>query len=165
MNVIDTILTAINVLLAIASAFGARKSLKYYRKSKNLSIYTQINKSLIEIQKMLIKLPEALSASSQSLRGKKGLSLQNTLCGIGQELNNSLMEIGADIPVEYSDDLKNLQNDGKFELQKYINSFISGEAVKENCIDGNDYYLCQERLKEMQEYLKRKSSDVGEELK
>lgn len=71
MNVIDTILTAINVLLAIASAFGARKSLKYYRKSKNLSTYTQINKSLIEIQKMLIKLPEALSASSQSLRGKK----------------------------------------------------------------------------------------------
>lgn len=165
MKVFDIILTGINVLLAIASAFGAWKSLKYYKKSKNLSIYTQVNKSLIEIQKMLIKLPEALSASSQSLRGKRGMSLQNTLCGIGQELNNSLMEIGADIPIEYSDDLKRLQNDGDFELQKYINSFISGEAVKENCIDFNDFNLCQERLKEMQEYLKRKSSDVGEKLK
>lgn len=165
MKVFDIILTGINVILATTSAFGAWKSIKYYQKSKNLSIYTQINKSLIEIQKMLIKLPEVLSASNQSLRGKRGMNLQNTLCGIGQALNNSLMTIGADIPVECSNDLKKLQNDGDFELQKYINSLINGEAVKENSIDFNDYDLCQERLNEIQEYLKRKSSDIGEELK
>ena len=59
MGMLDVILTIINVLLAIVSGLGAYKSVKYFQKSKNLTIFAQINKALVEIQKMLIKLPEA----------------------------------------------------------------------------------------------------------
>lgn len=89
----DSILTGINILLTIISGIGAYKSIKYFRKSRNLTIFAQTNKALIEIQKMLIKLPEALTASNMAMRGKKGMNLQNRICNIGQELNISLTEI------------------------------------------------------------------------
>lgn len=73
MTMLDIGLTVINVILAIVSGIGAYKSAKYFQKSKNLTIFAQINKALVEVQKMLVKLPEALSASNLSRRGKKDL--------------------------------------------------------------------------------------------
>lgn len=75
---LDAVLTIINVILTVVSTVGAWNSIKYFRKSKNLTIFAQTNKALVEVQKMLIKLPEALSASNSSRRGKKGLSLLST---------------------------------------------------------------------------------------
>ena len=165
MDALDSVLTVINVILAVVSGVGAYKSLKYFRKSRNLTIYAQTNKALIEIQKMLSKLPEALSASNMGMRGKKGFSLQNTLCSIGKELNSSLIEIRSSLPSEYSQKFGSLQDDTSFSLQRYINSFISGEAVTENGIDSTEYNLCQTRLVAMQDYLKRLVSETEEKLK
>lgn len=163
MDKVDIVLTVINVILTVFSGVGAYKSIKYFRKSRNLTIYAQTNKALIEIQKMLSKLPEALSASNK--RGKKGFSLQNTLCNIGQELNSSLNEIRSSLPSEYSQEFGNLQDDINFNLQRYINSYISGEAMTENGIDSTEYNLCQIRLVAMQDYLKKKVSETEEKLK
>ena len=163
MDTLDIVLTVINVILAVVSGVGAFNSLKYFRKSRNLTIFAQTNKALIEIQKMLSKLPEALSASNK--RGKKGFSLQNTLCNIGQELNSSLNEIRSSLPSEYSQEFGNLQDDINFNLQRYINSYISGEAMTENGIDSTEYNLCQIRLVAMQDYLKTKVSETEEKLK
>lgn len=138
---LDVVLTIINVILAVVSAFGAWNSIKYFRKSKNLTIFAQTNKALVEVQKMLIKLPEALSASNSSRRGKKGLSLHNTLCDIGKELNANLTEINSNIPTEYSDAIRQLQNKDGFILQAYINSYISGDAVQNNGILLFPFYL------------------------
>lgn len=121
MDILDIVLTIINVILAVISGVSAYNSLKYFRKSHNLTIYAQTNKALIEIQKMLIKLPEALSASNMGMRGKKGFSLQNTLCNIGQELNSSLIETRSSLPSEYTQEFGRLQDDTSFSLQKYIN--------------------------------------------
>lgn len=140
-------------------------SIKYFRKSKNLTIFAQTNKALVEVQKMLIKLPEALSASNSSRRGKKGLSLHNTLCDIGQELNANLTEINSNIPTEYSDAIRQLQNKDGFNLQAYINSYISGEAVQNNGIDSDDFNVCQARLLEIQDYLKKSALETEEKLK
>ena len=83
-------------------------------KIKNQLNETVMIQALVEVQKMLIKLPEALSASNSSRRGKKGLSLHNTLCDIGQELNANLTEINSNIPTEYSDAIRQLQNKDGF---------------------------------------------------
>ena len=165
MDKVDIVLTVINVILTFFSGVGAYKSIKYFRKSRNLTIYAQTNKALIEIQKMLSKLPEALSASNMGMRGKKGFSLQNTLCNIGQELNSSLIEIRSSLPSEYTQEFGRLQDDTSFSLQKYINSFISGEAVTEKGINSTEYNLCQTRLVAMQDYLKRLVSETEEKLK
>ena len=125
----------------------------------------QTNKALVEIQKMLIKLPEALAASNFSRRGRKGFSLHNTLCDIGQELNASLNEINSNIPADYSVQIRQLQNKDGFNLQAYINSYISGDAVKDNGIDSEDFDSCQARLLEMQDYLKKAALETAEKLK
>ena len=70
MDKVDIVLTVINVILAVISGLSAYNSLKYFRKSHNLTIYAQTNKALIEIQKMLSKLPEALSASNMGMTHK-----------------------------------------------------------------------------------------------
>ena len=165
MGMLDVILTIINVLLAIVSGLGAYKSVKYFQKSKSLTIFAQINKALVEIQKMLIKLPEALSSSSFSRRKRKGFSLYNTLCDIVQELNASLNEINSNIPADYSEQIRQLQNKDDFNLQAYINSYISGDAVKDDGIDSEDFNFCQARLLEMQEYLKKVALETEEKLK
>ena len=61
MSKLDIGLTVINVVLAIISGVGAYRSIKYFRKSRNLAIYAQTNTALTEIQKVLMKLPEALA--------------------------------------------------------------------------------------------------------
>ena len=160
MSVWDVALTIINVILAIISGIGAYNSVKYFRKSKNLTIF-----ALVEVQKMLIKLPEALSSSNSSRRGKKGLSLHNALCDIGQELNVNLTEINSNIPAEYSGELRQLQNKDGFNLQTYINSYISGDAVKDNGIDSEDFNSCQAKLLEIQDYLKKVALETEEKLK
>lgn len=162
---LDVILTIVNIILAIVSGIGAYNSLKYFRKSKNLTVFAQTNKVLVEVQKMLIKLPEALLASNSSRRGKKGLSLHNTLCDIGKELNADLTEINSKMPAEFSDKILRLQNKDGFNLQIYINSYISGDAVKDNGIDSDDFYACQARLLEIQEYLKKAAMETEEKLK
>lgn len=165
MGNLDIGLTVINVVLAILSGVGAGKSLKYYKKSKNLTVFAKTNKVLIEVQKMLTKLPEALSAASKSQNKQKGFNLKYKLCSIGQDLNGSLIEINSNIPTEYTNAIRNLQSKGGFDLQTYINSYISGEAIKENSIDFDKYNLCQKRLDEIQDYLKKIADEIEEKLK
>ena len=98
-------------------------------------------------------------------REKKGFSLNNTLCDIGKNLNTSLIEVNSNIPIKYSDKLHELQNKDGFNIQIYINSYISGEAVKDYGIDSKDYNLCQARLLEMQDYLKKVVSETEEKMK
>ena len=69
---LDVVLTIINVILAVVSALGAWNSIKYFRKSKNLTIFAQTNKALVEVQKMLIKLPEPSREKHSCRESSKG---------------------------------------------------------------------------------------------
>lgn len=94
-----------------------------------------------------------------------GTSVHNTLCDIGKELNANLTEINSNIPTEYSDAIRQLQNKDGFILQAYINSYISGDAVQNNGIDSDDFNVCQARLLEIQDYLKKAALETEEKLK
>lgn len=165
MEKFESILTIINIILTIISSVGAYKSIKYFRKSRNLTIYAQTNKALVEVQYMLNKLPEVLVAFNMEKRAKKGFSLQNTLSNVGQELNSSLAKIVVCVSPDHSKKLRNLQNIERFNLQKYINSCISGEIIKESGLDTEAYDLCQESLINIQDYLKGVVYEIEEKLK
>ena len=159
------ILTIINVLLTLASAYGAYKSLHYYNKSKVLTAHTNINKALVSVEEMLNKLPEALSAVNKNRQDNRGKNLNRIICEIGEELNRSYNEIHSCIPPDISEDFFGREIDGGFDLQKYINEFISGEALKEGTLDSDDYAVCQKCLKTMQVYLKAKLNEIDDKLK
>ena len=48
---------------------------------------------------------------------------------------------------------------------RYINSYISGDAVQNNGIDSEDFNVCQVRLLEIQDYLKKAALETEEKLK
>ncbi len=114
---------------------------------------------------MMYKLPEVLEAVSKARRKVKGFSLQNSLCSIGTDLNNSLIEIISLLPFHYSQEFIALQRDDKFNLQEYINSLISGEIVLENEIKLEGYNMCQEKLVLMHDSLKKQIAKTEEKIK
>lgn len=165
MDIFVIVLKGINWIATIISVAGAYKSYAYYKKSKLLTIYVNTNKALIEIEKMLNKLPEALSATNRSIQNKRGFSLPNTICSIGKELSDSYNAIRSCIPSEYLNEFSSLENFGSFNLQEYINGYISGTALKDNELESDNYNICQAQLKKMQDFLKHKISETEEKIK
>lgn len=166
MNGWDIAVLIINVVLTIISGFGAYKSIRYFKKSRHITIYAQTNKALGEIGKMLKLLPEALAAASST---KKGFNPENAVCEKGSELANSLNAIMNAIPSEYSTEFRLLQKNGDFELEQYIYSFIDKTVIIQvngrTTLDRTSFDTCQERLREMQEFLKKKIVEEENNLK
>lgn len=155
----------INMILTIISGIGAYKSIKCFQKSKNLANFLHTNEALVEVEKMLTKLSEALIASNSSRQSKRGFSLNNTLCSIGNELNASLIKITSNMPTKYSNEFLQLQRKDDFDLRAYINSYINGKAIKGQEIDVERYNICQNRIVEMQNYIKMVVEKTEEKLK
>lgn len=57
---LDVVLTIANIILTITSGIGAYNSLRYFRKSKNLTIFAQTNKVLVEVQKNIDKVTRSI---------------------------------------------------------------------------------------------------------
>ena len=73
------------------------------------------------------------------------------------------------IPSEYSTEFRALQKTNSFDLEQYIHSFIDKSVVIEDngrkTLERGKFDICQERLREMQEFLKRKIAEEEERLK
>ena len=165
MKTYDIIILCANVVITLVSFWGARKSLKYYKKSKNLTSHANLNKALLEIEKMQKKVPEALSALAQKRRNPRGCNPPKAISSLGEELSTSLIEIHSCIPSEYTVKFSDLEKTNIFNLQRFINECISEKPIiVENNFE-KDCIYCQERLNAMQEFLKDQIDKVGEKLK
>lgn len=166
MKIWDIVILIINILTAIASGIGAYNSNRYFKKSRHITIYAQMNTAFGEIDKMLKRLPEALSAASTY---KKGFSPEITIREIGTEMANHLNAIMSSIPSSYSGDFRAIQKIESFDLSQYINSLIDGTAIKNDSdrktLDRGSFDACQECLREMQEFLKKRIAEEEEKLK
>lgn len=161
---VDAILTIIGFAAAVVSICGGYKSLKYYRKSKVISAHTSINYAIIEIEKMLNKLPEALGATNACRRNSRGSNLEKTICEIGEELSKSYNKIRSSIPSEFSSRIFAKDKKDSFDLRRYIDSYISGDALQERGLNSEDYAACQNCLLEMLDDMKRELDKVEEEI-
>ena len=162
----DEIILIANIIITIASGIGAYKSFRYFKKSKYITIYAQSNQALNELSEMLKMLPEALAATTNTMRG---FSVENAIRDIGTQLSVHLNEIMSAIPTEYSAEFQKLQKAGVFTLEQYINSYIDGTAITEvngrKTLQRSSFDICQERLREMQIFLKQKIAEEEEKLK
>lgn len=162
MDRVFTIINAITTVIAVVSAF---RSWKYYKKSRALADHTNMNKALVVIEKMLCKLPDALSATNKSRqKSGKGMNLERTIGQIGSDLNVSYLEIHSCVPSAYANNLFKLEKEGNFELQKDINSYISGEALNQGVLNSNDYAKCQTQLMKMQEHIKKSIAEMPDKI-
>lgn len=166
MKTVDIIILIINILITIVSCVGACKSVRYFKKSKHITIYAQTNQALNKLGEMLKILPEALAATTNP---KRGFSVENAIRDFGTKLSDGLNEIMSAIPTEYSTEFQKLQKNNSFILEQYINSFIDGTAIEEEnerkTLKRASFDTCQERLRAMQTFLKQKIADEEEKLK
>lgn len=165
MEIVNIILTIVNCIITIITIVFAAKSHKYYKKSRALSEHTETNKALIEIEKMLNKLPEALAATTKYRQVKKGFNLERNISEIGKELIDSYNSIHSCIPSILAEQLFSLEKEGAFELYKYLNGYMTGAVLENNQLDPENYALCQCRLMYMQNFLKEEIDKMEEKLK
>lgn len=166
MKTADIVILILNILITFTSCVGAYKSVRYFKKSKHITIYAQTNQALSKLGEMLKILPEALAATTNP---KRGFSVENAIRDLGTILSGDLNEIMSAIPTDYSTEFQELQKDDKFILEKYIHSFIDGTAIVEEngrkMLQRVSFDTCQERLRAMQTFLKQKITDEEEKLK
>lgn len=161
----DTVLTILNVIATVIAVVSAIHSRRYYKKSRALVDHTNMNKALVEIEKMLCKLPEALMAVNKSRqKSGRGINLEKEISEIGSKLNSSYNVIHACVPSLYTEDLFALEKADDFNMQNYINDFMSGEALVEGVLDSTKYTQCQTQLMRMQDYLKKHIDKMPEKI-
>ena len=161
----DIVLTIINAIATVVAVISAFRSHRYYKKSRALIDHTNMNKALVEIEKMLLRLPEALSATNKSRqKSGRGYNLEKVICDIGMDLSSSYNEIHSCVPPEYAEDLFAFEDTDSSKLLKYINGYMSGDALVEGVLDSTKYAECQTQLMKMQDYLKKSIDKMPEKI-
>ena len=162
----DIVVFGVNIIVTIVSIVGAVKSRRYFKKSKHITIYAQTNQSFNELGIILRILPDALAAASRTGRG---YNPENAVQEIGTTMSNHYNAIMKAIPSDYSCEFRALQKTSTCDVEQYISSLIDGTAIVEiggrKMLRRESYDKCQEQLRAMQEYLKKKISEEEEELK
>lgn len=162
----DTVITIINVILVIISCVGAWKSIHYFKKTKELTVYAQAADIIDEVNEMLSILLKALEIANQKVKKRdRGRNYDRGILNCGKELIAHYQEIEKNIPSRYHNNLNGILNKGGFDFIKYLNSYVSGEAMKEEGLDHNDFARCQERLYGLQRFLKEERDTIEEKLK
>ena len=164
METFNKISVIVNVVLMFFSMWSSWRSCKYYNKSRYLTTHTNLSKALLEIEKMQKKIPDCLSALAQS-RKARGFNFPKSIGAIGQDLSNSLIAIHSCVPSELTGKLMTLEKSTGFDLNKFINECISGRPMILESNFEKECSLCQERLNEMQNYLKEQVDKAGDKLK
>ncbi len=162
----DIIILVINMILAVISGIGAFKSIKYYKKNKELTIYAQTADIIEEVNGMLAILPQALEISTRKVKNQgRGTNYNTEIIGCGKKLVEHYQIIEKNIPMRYYDKLRRILKEGNFDFLKYINSYVSGSVLTNEGLDHNDFAKCQDRLVELQRFLREERERIEEKLK
>lgn len=160
----NNIMTGINIVCTVVSILGAAKSVLYYKKSKTISIYTDTNSAYLEIKNILNTFNEILSLVSipQGKGKNKRIEIKEKYMFIKERMDI----IRYNLTAKDNEILNELLNSNKFNLDKYLDSFI----VNYNSIDidniiNDDFYKCQKVFREIQLLMKSNLEKLSEKLK
>ena len=154
----------INLVLTIISGYGAFRSVAYYKKSKQITIYANTNIAYIESKKIIETFNKILRLANP--RTRRGINYVKEIAKNGTEIQSSITKIRENMSVEDFEEIKKILNSDELKVERYINSFISGSVLLNNeLIIDSDFNLCQEKFYEMQTLNKKKLEDTEEKLK
>lgn len=159
----DVILTIVSAICTVVSIFGARKSQKYYKKSKQLTVYANTNVSLIEVQKIIATFTEILKVANTA-RQQRGINLSKQLATHGESIRNSINVLREKLSVE---DFRLIEDklSKEMKVEAYIDSFISGSILDDGKMVIDDKFnRCQQKFYSIQQILKRRLEEIEETL-
>lgn len=165
MNWWDYILIGISALCTLFSIVAAVKSNKYYKQSKQLTIYANTNIAYIESQKIIATLTSMIKFENP-LRTKRGANPLKLASENAELIKNSLNKVRQSSTVEDYHLIQKLLNSKETNVELYIDSIIKGSAFPDgNIIWKDDFYACQQIFNDMQIQIKRSLDNIQERLK
>ena len=157
---------ALSIICTIVSGVGAWRSLAYYKKSRQITIYANTNIAYVESQKIISTLNEMLKLSNERIKPRGIKSYCEKVSANGESIKNSRAKIREIWSVEEYKDIENLLNSQELEVNKYIDSFITGSIlVDEKLIIDDNFNICQKKFYDMQLMIKEKLEKISEKLK
>lgn len=163
-DIINIILVIVSAICTIVSLYSAYKANTYYKKSKNLITYKNINIAYIECQSIKEIFPKLLLLANPQVKRGKNISME--VANYGQSIKNSISKIRENMYEKDFKDVKELLDSNKKEIEIYIDSLISGKCVDNNIfIDGDEFNMCQSNIDKIQELIKDRLDIISEKLK
>ena len=157
-------LDVISIFCTIISVFGSVKSMVYYKKSKQLTVFANTNIALIESKKIIETLTQVLKLAGNGK--KRGTNYSKELSAYGESIKNSINKIREALPASKCKEINTILTSQGLKVEQYIDSFITGTVlVDEKLVIDDDFNQCQEMFCKIQLELKTMVEDIGERLK
>lgn len=160
---IDYIITGIGLISTVASIIGAAKSISYYKKSKNLTVYANNNAAYIESQKIISLFGDFLKFAAP--RENRGVNIPMEISQNADVIRKSIDQIREKLSVKDLEDVEKILSTDEFDVEEYIDSIITCAILEDNAfpVDAN-YYTAKKAFLEMQKLLKNKINQAEEAL-
>lgn len=160
----DIVLSIVSAVCTLVSVIGAYKSIKYYKKSKQLTVYANTNVSLVEIQKIISTFTEILKLANTA-RPQRGINLPKQLAVYGESIRDSINVLRDKLSVEDYELIKRQLSSKELRVDMYIDSFISGTILNDGKLELDDRFnRCQQKFYDIQQILKKRLEEVEEKL-
>ena len=160
----DVILSIVSAICTVFSLIGAYKSIKYYKKSKQLTLYANTNVSLVEVQKIIATFTEILKLANTT-RPQRGINLSKQLEAHGETIRESINLLREKLSVEDFRLIEGQLISKEMKVEMYIDSFISGEILDDGKLVIDDRFnRCQQKFYNIQQILKKRLEEVEEKL-
>lgn len=160
----DVILSIVSAICTVVSLIGAYKSIKYYKKSKQLTLYANTNVSLVEVQKIIATFTEILKLANTT-RPQRGINLSKQLEAHGETIRESINLLREKLSVEDFRLIEGQLISKEMKVEMYIDSFISGEILDDGKLVIDDRFnRCQQKFYNIQQILKKRLEEVEEKL-
>lgn len=161
----DYILVAISALCTIFSIVGAVKSNKYFKKSKELTIYANTNVAYIEIEKIITTLTSMLKFENPT-RTKRGFNALRLVSENAESIKYSLNTLRKNLSDKDYQLIQGLLSPNGINVEQYLDSIITGSAFPDGIIIwNNNFNTCQQTFREMQIQIKSRLDIIQESLK
>ena len=164
MNWYDYVLICVSTVCTVCSGFGAWKSNSYYKKSKQLTLYTNNNIAYTESQKIIATLTQLLELGGS--RKVRGINYSKQVTQHAVNIKLSITKIRESLTVDDYNDIKKHLNSNLFNAEEYIDSIIGNQEKNEETFTiDTAFTLCQNEFNKIQLVIKKKIEDVSEKIK
>lgn len=159
----DNIIIVINLLCTVFSVISVLKSYANYKKSMQLTYYVTLHEALEECQKVqdvvnnkFLKL--CSGKNCKTLR--QSTNIINDIKECGSSMESSLSKIRAILPLDSNIVINEIIMSKGRNIEKYINSLISGSAFENNDVTEEHAYEIQFLFNAIQLHIKEKAESI-----
>lgn len=163
MNV-DQACTIIGGICTLASIWGAQKSIKYYKKSRNLTLFANNNVAYSESQKIVDLFSQLLKFTKTRTR-PRGSNIPKAVSQCGEDIRKSLSIIRDKVSAEDYDEIEKILHSTCYDVEKYIDSIIMCSVLENDVFEVDDKYNnAREAFKNVNRFLKRRAEILEETI-